>query len=113
MGGAFPWKGVKERRYRCLSRLSIARDGAIRAAGEEGLFVESFPNGEGEIGGAGLDVYEFEPRMAQGLAELPNTVLLPHVGSATFETRHAMAVMATSNLLNVLAGEPALAEFKG
>lgn len=59
---------------------------------------------EGEIGGAGLDVYEFEPRMAQGLAELPNTVLLPHVGSATTSTRANMAVMAARNLLAMLEG---------
>lgn len=59
---------------------------------------------EGEIGGAGLDVYEFEPRMAQGLAELPNTVLLPHVGSATHSTRANMATLAARNLLAMLKG---------
>jgi len=58
----------------------------------------------GQIAGAGLDVYEFEPRLAQGLAALPNTVLLPHVGSATTSTRTNMATMAARNLLAMLSG---------
>lgn len=60
---------------------------------------------DGVIAGAGLDVYEFEPRMAEGLAALPNTVLLPHIGSATTSTRGNMALMAARNLLAMLAGE--------
>lgn len=60
---------------------------------------------EGWIAGAGLDVYEFEPRMAEGLAALPNTVLLPHIGSATTSTRENMALMAARNLLAMLAGD--------
>ena len=58
----------------------------------------------GRIAGAGLDVYEHEPRMAPGLAECPNTVLLPHLGSASLATRGAMARMAAQNVLAVLAG---------
>ena len=57
------------------------------------------------IAAAGLDVYEDEPALAPGLADLPNTVLLPHVGSATHETRARMARMAVDNVLAVLAGE--------
>jgi glyoxylate reductase len=60
----------------------------------------------GVIRGAGLDVYENEPRMAPGLAELDNAVLLPHVGSATWETRSRMARLAARNLLAALAGSP-------
>ncbi|NPU84299.1 MAG: D-glycerate dehydrogenase [Syntrophaceae bacterium] len=59
----------------------------------------------GTIGGAGLDVYEDEPRLAPGLAELDNAVLLPHVGSATWETRMKMADLAVTNLLAGLRGE--------
>lgn len=56
------------------------------------------------IAGAGLDVYEQEPELAPGLVEQENTVLLPHVGSATLETRHQMAEMAAHNLLAGLQG---------
>lgn len=51
----------------------------------------------GEIAGAGLDVYEDEPSLAPGLAELPNTVLLPHVGSATVAVRSEMARLCAEN----------------
>jgi len=59
---------------------------------------------QGRIAGAGLDVYEHEPAMARGLAELDNVVLLPHVGSATHETRRDMALLAARNLLAMLEG---------
>ncbi|MGC8604677.1 MAG: NAD(P)-dependent oxidoreductase, partial [Desulfomonilaceae bacterium] len=51
-----------------------------------------------KIAGAALDVYENEPKLAEGLAELDNTVLTPHIGSATMETRFAMAKLAVKNL---------------
>jgi len=57
-----------------------------------------------KIAGAGLDVYENEPALTAGLADLDNVVLLPHVGSATLETRTAMAVLAAENLLDGLQG---------
>ncbi len=60
---------------------------------------------EGVIAGAGLDVYEHEPRVHPELLELDNVVLLPHLGSATVETRTAMAMLAADNALAVLAGE--------
>ncbi len=62
---------------------------------------------EGWIAGAGLDVYEAEPAMAPGLAELDNVVLLPHIGSATRETRGRMATIAAENALCHLRGERA------
>ena len=62
---------------------------------------------EGWIAGAGLDVYEDEPEMAPGLASLPNVVLLPHIASASRETRERMAVMAATNALAHLCGEEA------
>jgi len=63
--------------------------------------------GTSQIAAAGLDVYENEPAMATGLAELSNTVLLPHVGSASRGTREAMATIAATNALAMLRGEPA------
>ena len=59
------------------------------------------------IAGAGLDVYEHEPAMAEGLAELDNVVLLPHIASASLDTRGKMATMAANNALAHLKGEPA------
>jgi glyoxylate reductase len=62
----------------------------------------------GAIAGAGLDVYEHEPQLAAGLNTLDNAVLIPHLGSATIETRAAMATLAARNTVAVLSGQPAL-----
>ncbi len=61
---------------------------------------------EGEIASAGLDVFEHEPEVHPGLLELENVVLVPHLGSATVETRMAMAELAARNALAAVAGEP-------
>lgn len=59
---------------------------------------------ENRIFGAGLDVYEFEPELADGLTELENVVLAPHTGSATVSTRTGMALMTASDVIAVLNG---------
>ncbi len=59
----------------------------------------------GQIAGAGLDVYENEPETHPGLVDLDNVVLLPHLGSATIETRTAMGVLAAENAVLALRGE--------
>ena len=59
----------------------------------------------GKIAGAGLDVYENEPETHPGLVDLDNVVLLPHLGSATIETRTAMGVLAAENAVLALRGE--------
>lgn len=59
---------------------------------------------EREIAGAGLDVYEFEPRMVEGLAELDNVVITPHTASATEDSRNGMAELAARNVLAMLEG---------
>jgi glyoxylate reductase len=59
----------------------------------------------GRIAGAGLDVYEQEPRIEPRLLELENVVLTPHLGSATVETRTAMAELAARNAISVLRGQ--------
>jgi len=61
---------------------------------------------EGHLAGAGLDVYENEPYLAAGLADLPQVVLLPHLGSATVETRERMARLAVENLVAFFQGRP-------
>jgi len=59
----------------------------------------------GAIAGAGLDVFEREPEVHPDLLELENVVLIPHLGSATIETRTAMGVLAAENATLVLRGE--------
>jgi lactate dehydrogenase-like 2-hydroxyacid dehydrogenase len=58
----------------------------------------------GTIAGAGLDVYEGEPEVPRALRELENVVLLPHLGSATYETRTAMGMLVLDNLQAFLEG---------
>jgi glyoxylate reductase len=60
------------------------------------------------ITGAGLDVYENEPKVHPGLIELDNVVLLPHLGSATVESRTRMAEIAAENIVAMLQGKPPL-----
>jgi lactate dehydrogenase-like 2-hydroxyacid dehydrogenase len=73
---------------------------------DESALVDALRNGT--IAGAGLDVYEHEPDVHPGLLELENVVLLPHVGSATTETRTAMAMLAARNAVAVTRGEEPL-----
>jgi lactate dehydrogenase-like 2-hydroxyacid dehydrogenase len=60
---------------------------------------------EGEIWGAGLDVFEKEPDFEEELADLENVVILPHIASASLETRTKMGLMAAENILAALRGE--------
>ncbi|HEV8131768.1 MAG TPA: D-glycerate dehydrogenase, partial [Acidobacteriota bacterium] len=64
---------------------------------DEKALVDALRNGQ--IAGAGLDVYENEPEMAPGLKDLSNVVLLPHIASASKDTRAKMATMAATNAL--------------
>jgi lactate dehydrogenase-like 2-hydroxyacid dehydrogenase len=70
---------------------------------DEAALVEALQNGT--IAGAGLDVFEDEPALKPGLAELKNVAILPHIGSATTGTRTKMALMAAGNIMAVLNGE--------
>jgi len=63
---------------------------------------------EGRLAGAGLDVFENEPRIHPDLPDLDTVVLLPHIGSATRETRTGMAMLAARNVHAVLSGRPPL-----
>jgi hydroxypyruvate reductase 1 len=60
---------------------------------------------------AGLDVFEDEPRMHHGLAELNNVVIVPHIASATSWTRQGMATLAASNVAGILRGYPAWQDY--
>ena len=70
---------------------------------DERALVEALKNKE--IWAAGLDVYENEPELSPGLADLPNVVLTPHTASATFEARDAMSKIAAENIIAVLEGQ--------
>lgn len=70
---------------------------------DEKALVEAL--GAGVIAGAGLDVFEAEPALAPGLAELPNTVLLPHIGSATVPVRNEMSRLSALNAIAMARGE--------
>ena len=70
---------------------------------DEPALIEAWQSGT--IRGAGLDVYEKEPLAESPLFQLSNAVTLPHIGSATTETRQAMADLAYQNLRSALLGE--------
>ena len=70
---------------------------------DEAALVRALQNGD--IAGAGLDVYEAEPHLAPGLSALANTVLLPHVGSATVAVRAEMARLCAANAVAMARGE--------
>lgn len=73
---------------------------------DESALVEALRSGT--IAGAALDVFENEPDVHPGLLELDNAVIVPHLGSATVETRGAMADLAANNVAAVLAGDAPL-----
>ncbi|MHB1249295.1 MAG: 2-hydroxyacid dehydrogenase [Polaromonas sp.] len=90
---------------------AIFINGARGAIVQEDALVQALDHGT--LRAAGLDVFATEPLpMDSPLRSHPKVTALPHIGSATFETRHAMAVLATSNLLQALAGERPLAQFE-
>jgi glyoxylate reductase len=69
---------------------------------EEAALAEALA--EGRLAAAGLDVYEHEPEIEPRLFSLPNVVLLPHIGSATYEARSAMAELAAFNIIDLFEG---------
>jgi len=98
-------------------RLSLLKRGAFLVNVARGEVVEEAALVEllaaGHLAGAGLDVYEHEPQVHPGLLPLANVVLLPHLGSATRQTREAMASLVVDNVLAVLAGKPPLTPVVG
>jgi lactate dehydrogenase-like 2-hydroxyacid dehydrogenase len=82
--------------------VNVARGSVV----DEVALIEALEGGV--IGGAALDVFEDEPRVPQRLMDLPQVVLVPHIGSATGQTRQAMADLAFGNLREHFAGRPVL-----
>jgi glyoxylate reductase len=94
---------IGEAELRSMPRHAVLVNTARGAIVDERALVRALR--EGWIGAAGLDVFEEEPRLAPGLADLPNVVLAPHLGSATRSTRDRMAEMAARNVVCALRGE--------
>jgi glyoxylate reductase len=90
------------------TRLAQMKSGAILVNTSRGAVVDTVALVDalrsGRLGAAGLDVYEDEPHVPRELRELPNTVLLPHLGSATGATRGAMARLCAENVIAVIEG---------
>jgi len=80
--------------------VNIARGDVV----DEAALVETLQ--QGRIGGAGLDVYEHEPRIHPALLQMENVTLLPHLGTAALEVRTAMGLMAVDNLIAHAEGRP-------
>jgi glyoxylate reductase len=93
---------LDERRLRLMAPHAIVVNTARGALIDEGALAAALR--EGRLAGAGLDVYEEEPKVHPGLLDLPNVVLAPHTGSATHGTRTAMAELCSSAIVSVLRG---------
>jgi glyoxylate/hydroxypyruvate/2-ketogluconate reductase len=88
---------------RAMKKSAILINASRGATVDEAALIEALR--AGTIHGAGLDVFEKEPLAADSpLLGMPNVVALPHIGSATGETRHAMALNAAENLVAALDG---------
>ncbi|MEJ2744641.1 MAG: D-glycerate dehydrogenase [bacterium] len=94
---------IGERELALMKRCAFLVNTSRGAAVDEAALIRALR--EKRIAGAGLDVYEEEPRLCEGLRDLDNVVLLPHVGSASFETRSRMAEMSARNLVAMVRGE--------
>ncbi|RLE10223.1 D-glycerate dehydrogenase [Candidatus Aerophobetes bacterium] len=94
---------IGEKELRRMKRTAFLINAARGPLVDEKALVRALK--EGWIAGAALDVYENEPELTPGLAELDNVVLVPHIGSASIATREKMATMAATNLLAGLKGE--------
>ncbi len=97
---------IDEAALRTMKKTAILVNAARGPIVDESALVRALA--EGWIAGAGLDVFEEEPKIHPGLLPLRNVVLAPHIASASHDTRLAMASLAVRNCLAVLEGQPAL-----
>src|SRR3989454_8201376 len=97
---------INERTLRTMKTTAILVNAARGPVVDEAALVKALS--EKWIAGAGLDVFEEEPKIHPGLLPLENVTLAPHIASASGETRIAMATLAVRNCLAVLEGKPAL-----
>jgi gluconate 2-dehydrogenase len=103
---------IGAREFALMKPGAIFVNGARGAIVQEGALLQALDSGH--LRAAGLDVFATEPLPQDSpLRRHPKVTALPHIGSATVETRHAMAVLATDNLLLALKGERPVAVFGG
>jgi lactate dehydrogenase-like 2-hydroxyacid dehydrogenase len=105
-GGAGTLKLIDAEVLQALGPKGILVNVARGSVVDEAALIDALERGV--VGGAGLDVFEAEPNVPERLRALPHVVLTPHVGSATGQTRQAMADLAFGNLQAFFAGRPAL-----
>jgi lactate dehydrogenase-like 2-hydroxyacid dehydrogenase len=105
-GGKDTARLVNEEVLRALGRKGILVNVARGSVVDEPALVRCLQ--EGALGGAALDVFEDEPKVPEALWKMDNVVLVPHIGSATRETRQAMGDLTIDNLLAHFAGKPVL-----
>jgi len=103
-GGAQNRHLIDARRLSQMKKTAFLINTARGEVVDESALAEALRSGT--IAGAGLDVYEHEPRVTPALLGLENVVLLPHLGSATLETRTAMGMRVARNIDSFFAGSP-------
>jgi len=94
---------ISTNELKMMKKTAILINAARGPIVDEKALVEALKNGE--IWGAGLDVFENEPELETGLAELDNVVIVPHIASATIETRTNMGLIAVKNVIAAMNGE--------
>jgi len=90
---------INAEKLRMMKKSAILINTARGPVIDENALVEALKNKV--IAGAGIDVYEFEPKLAEGLADLNNVVLTPHIASARTSARNEMATLAAQNIIDV------------
>lgn len=90
--------------FRAMKSSAVLINTARGPVVDESALVDAL--NRGEIAGAGLDVFEHEPRVHPGLVDAPRALLLPHIGSATVGTRRRMGLMVAEDLIRGLQSEP-------
>ncbi len=93
---------INAEKLRMMKKSAILINTARGPVIDENALVEALKNKV--IAGAGIDVYEFEPKLAKGLAKLDNVVLTPHIASARTSARNEMATLAAQNIIDVFEG---------
>lgn len=94
---------ISEKEFKMMKKTAVLINTSRGPVVDEKALVKALK--EGEIWGAGLDVFENEPELEPGLAELDNVVIVPHIASATIETRTNMGLIAARNIVQFFKGE--------